>query len=95
MLTGIVTRGLKSSTPFSKNFFSNTIIAVDNLYIYENGRYAPFIEQGDLTGLKTALEKHGDFSVVAVDLLSVAVIERKMDIVGWLLQEGVDPNDPR
>ena len=66
---------------------------VDNLYLYEGGRYAPFVERGDLAGLKDALDRNGDFREIAVDLLSVAVIEQKLDIVEWLLQQGVDPND--
>ena len=66
---------------------------MDNLYLYQNGRYAPFVEQGDLAGLKLALEVHRDFPMVAVDLLSVAVMEQKLEIVEWLLEEGVDPNE--
>ena len=66
---------------------------MDNLYLYEGGRYAPCVERGDLAGLKDALSRNGDFREVAVDLLSVAVIEQKLNIVEWLLEQGVDPND--
>lgn len=66
---------------------------MDNLYLYEGGRYAPFVEGGDLAGLKDALSRNGDFREVAVDLLSVAVLEQKLNIVEWLLEQGVDPND--
>ena len=90
----ILSRGVSSRLArLVKNFISSTILVVDNLYLYEDGRYAPFVERGDLAGLKDALNKNGDFWKVAVDLLSVAVIEQKLDVVEWLLEQGVDPND--
>ena len=58
----ILSRGVSSRLArLVKNFISSTILVVDNLYLYEDGRYAPFVERGDLAGLKDALNKNGDF----------------------------------
>lgn len=65
---------------------------MSNYHLDVLGGYAQLVQQDDLGGLKSELRRNEDFPEIAVRLLSAAIIEEKVSIVEWLLEEGVNPN---